>query len=219
MGKKYVNPGYRIPKRWDAPPDEPLPDTVGPRHDAGSDADADVPADQTALAVAAPRRQPTPRPKGIRDWTESVDGIPADRIRDCLVYQLDVARNPWWVANATRSAVLHGARRLNDSTPPDFRWDPDPLVGPRRVPLGGGEEVTTREILRRPRTPEERAWLRAEFSHPRFGLNDGVAKWLLDPRCPECGGKGKVPEPTYPDAPDWGDRQLTTTGYCVCVWK
>lgn len=147
--------------------------------------------------------------RGVRNWTESVGGIPADRIRDCIVYQLDVKRDQWWTKNATRAYVRRNVQKLVDDTPEDYRWSPNPLWGQFTVNLGDGETHTGKRLLRDPETPEERRELRE--CDPRMAW---TPKHLAKKSCKRCGGSGYVEVLTYPGHPLWG--RLTETHVCGC---
>jgi hypothetical protein len=151
---------------------------------------------------------------GIRNWNESVAGISAERLRNCIIYQLDVKKDPWWAKNLTRGLVRREkiALKLDEETPEDYVWTPDPLMGPFTVDLGDGEKYTGRRVLRDPKTPEERQFLRSLNGGQ---LVDAVVRRLVNKACAKCRGSGYVERSDYPDDPM--AYRLTSTYECECV--
>lgn len=71
-----------------------------------------------------------------REWQTDAFGIPAERIRNCVRYKLDVQKNPWYLANLTPASLTKSGFvvKLHNETPPD--WTPpvrDPHAGKRGV--------------------------------------------------------------------------------------
>jgi hypothetical protein len=149
---------------------------------------------------------------GIRNWNESVAGISAERLRNCIIYQLDVKKDQWWAKNLTRGLVRREkiAVKLDEETPEDYVWTSNPLWGRMTVILDGGETFTGTRLLRDPETPEERREVRE--ADPRLGYS---VPRLARKGCPECRGSGYVYVPTYPGHPVYG--RLTEARVCGCV--
>ncbi|HZQ25281.1 MAG TPA: hypothetical protein VFA89_21010 [Terriglobales bacterium] len=61
---------------------------------------------------------PTRRIDPLRDWDESIDGIPADTIRRAIRYTLDIKKDWWLRENMNVAYVRRNARKLVEETPP-----------------------------------------------------------------------------------------------------
>lgn len=153
----------------------------------------------------------SPELKGVRNWTESVGGIPADRIRDCIIYQLDVKKDQWWIKNATRAYVRRNVQKLVDETPEDYAWSADPLYGTYTLHLDGETYSGTR-LRRDPRTPEERQQVREKDGGR---MVDDTVKRLAKKDCQTCRGGGYIEVSSYPGDPIY--HRLTETHVCRCV--
>jgi hypothetical protein len=70
-------------------------------------------------------------PADPRQWNRDVAGVPADRIRSCVRFQLDHRRNSWYVDNITESTLGKEAfvRKLDADTPQG--WSPEKPDSPR----------------------------------------------------------------------------------------
>lgn len=69
-----------------------------------------------------------------REWQSDAFGIPAERIRNCVRYKLDVEKNDWYLANLTVSSLSRErfVLKLHSETPSN--WTPpvrDPHAGER----------------------------------------------------------------------------------------
>jgi len=65
-----------------------------------------------------------PAPSNIRDWSQNMFGVPASRLRACIVYQLDHVKNDWFIKNLSVSALQREnfVRKLDADTPSE--WAP-----------------------------------------------------------------------------------------------
>jgi hypothetical protein len=62
----------------------------------------------------------------IRDWDEEKFGIPAERLRNCIVYQLDYAKDDYFRKSELTPASMARSKfitLLNDNTPAG--WTPE----------------------------------------------------------------------------------------------
>ena len=62
----------------------------------------------------------------IRDWDEEKSGIPAERLRNCIVYQLDYAKDDYFRKSEITPASMERSKfitLLNDNTPAG--WTPE----------------------------------------------------------------------------------------------
>src|SRR5258708_3797243 len=50
--------------------------------------------------------------KNMRDWTEDVDGIPGERIRNCIIFMLDEKKDPWLRLNLTEGYIRRTLGKL-----------------------------------------------------------------------------------------------------------
>ena len=156
-------------------------------------------------------KKPQSKLTGIRNWNvdESVDGISGSRIRDCIIYQLDVRKADFYTRNLTRGFVLRNAKRLHEDTPDDWVYDPDPLVGEVTKHLDGGETFKQTLILRAPRDDAERRKIR-----DKFGVTSYTSRFLAKPGCPVCRGTGYHYVSSYPGDPVYS--RLAETLECRC---
>src|SRR5271154_1058826 len=154
-----------------------------------------------------------PELTGILAWNidESVEGISGKRIRDCIWYQLKVRKHPWYVHNLSRGFVLRNVKRLDDDTPPDFVYDPDPLFGFNVIHNEDGD-VRVGTVLRAPKNEAERIKIREEY-----GVSWKTIKFLAKKDCPVCKGKGQYSASAYPGDPIYG--RLTETIECNCSYE
>src|SRR5271168_928427 len=127
--------------------------------------------------------------RGIRNWNvhESLDGIPGTRIRDCIIFLLDVKRDPWYISNCNnRNFVERNATKMHASTPEEYHFEKDPLIDWRVKDIDGQPTLQT-YIKRKPNTEEERKEI-----YLNFGVGDATIPSIADPDCKLCQGKGYV---------------------------
>ena len=162
---------------------------------------------------AAPKRAPQ-QYYGIRNWTEDISPYPASRIRNIILYLLDVKKDPWYLTNCTNVAfVRRNIDRMNAEVPDDFVYDPEAVIQSRRIHVPGeNQPVVLTFIDRMPETEEERITLRE-----RFGVCDQTIKYLAKQDCKKCHGKGFIDVSDYPDDPLYA--KLASSDACSCVWE
>jgi hypothetical protein len=165
----------------------------------------------TATATAPAPEASKDDLSGIRNWNESVRGISAERLRNCIIYQLDVKKDQWYSVRLTRKFVRDQAERLNDDTPDDFVFDPNPLFGFNTIHSEDGD-IKVEAVLRDPKNNAERIKIRN-----KFGVNYKTIKFLVKKDCPRCKGKGTYSESAYPGDPVYG--RLTETIECSCSYE
>lgn len=133
----------------------------------------------------------------LRLWNEVIDGIPAERIRNCIIFQLDYKKDHWYRDNLTERYLrrmlklgITGARKLHEDTPPG--WAPpekDPMIAVKTQEFDG-ETIERSEIVRGAKTQAERDTL-LNLLVDRYGRrNPNIVKWLADKNCPQCKGRG-----------------------------
>jgi hypothetical protein len=150
--------------------------------------------------------------RGIRNWNldESVDGILGPRIRDCIIFLLDVKRDPWYISNCNnRNFVIRNAVKMHDSTPLEYHFSIDPVIDWRIKDVDGQPTLQT-YIKRPPETEEERKEIRVQF-----GIGDATIPSIADPTCKHCHGKGFVYLSAYPDDPLL--FKIEESYWCVCL--
>lgn len=153
---------------------------------------------------------------GIRNWTEFVttkEGktIPASRIRDCIVFQLDIRKDPWWSARMTRGFVKSQAEKLDADTPDDFVYEKNPLFGFKRVRSESGDYLIS-TIERMPQNEQERKRIR-----DKFGVTSETVAFLAKRSCQKCKGTGVYDVSSYPGDPVYS--RLTETVECECSYE
>jgi hypothetical protein len=160
----------------------------------------------TAAAAAAPVFV------GIRNWNESVDGLSAERIRNCIIFLIDVLKDPWYRANCSnRAFVRRNALKMDAATPDDYAFELDPLLTTKSRHVDGEPHpVVQRIIARKPRSPEERDKIRAEI-----GVGDYSTPFLAKDDCPRCKGTGYYYVSQYPGDPVF--HKLEVSVPCGCV--
>jgi hypothetical protein len=170
-------------------------------------------ANGTAVAEQPALDLPEAKPlEDIRDWNEEVDGISGERLRNCIIYQLDVRKKDWWVKNMSIAHVRRNAKALDEETPPG--WAPksaDTLIVERTQRIDG-EDVTIYEINRDPKNDEERQRIRK-----RFGVNSVTIKRLTKKDCKKCNGTGYYAQSSYPGQGCL--EKLSDTVTCECVFE
>jgi hypothetical protein len=151
----------------------------------------------------------------IRDWDEDVDGINGERLRNCIIFQLDFKKDDWYKYRLTPAYVRAKAKKLDDDTPPGWTPpDPDPLIAIRACNFDG-ELLEIREITRRPKNLEERERLISMLMDRHGRANPNIVKWLVDPQCAKCRGLGSYLVKIYPN--DKKLRWQETWCNCECV--
>jgi hypothetical protein len=160
-----------------------------------------VPANKTN-AAAASVAQPAPTSQklyGLRNWTESVEikgkGVYAgSRIRECILYQCDIRRDPWYMMNLSKGFIMNKADKLDADTPDDayLYLGDTPLFGLKKH-REEDYETTINTILRMPENEEER-----QIIKQKLGVTPGTFKWLVKKDCPKCKGTGKYDVSSYP---------------------
>src|SRR5271157_6062002 len=172
---------------------------------------------ETKPVVAAAPKEKKPVQKtllGIRNWTESIGGVSADRMRDCIIYHLDYSKDKWWCPkiNSGKGFLKSGegkiARLLSDSVPEDFKYDPNGVIGWRSKPIEGSEDRAVEKFIRRdPISPEERDEIRAHFEITKYSR-----KFLKKKDCKKCSGTGFYDIYPYADNP-----RLPASVQCSCI--
>jgi hypothetical protein len=144
----------------------------------------------------------------IRQWHEEVNGISGERLRNCIIYQLDVRKRDFWIKNMVPAMIRRLAKELDDETPPG--WTPpeaNPLIAEKKLPDGETKiTIITRELA----TDAERKTVR-----DRFGITSYTIPKLAKKDCVKCKGTGYYNLPTYPDHPVFKKYEDTVT--CECV--
>src|ERR1700739_2387868 len=70
----------------------------------------------------------------IRDWSEEKFNIPGERLRNCIIYQLDYAKNAWYRESGISIASMgreNFVRKLNADTP--VGWTPGTDSSRKRI--------------------------------------------------------------------------------------
>lgn len=153
---------------------------------------------------------------GIRHWTEPVNGIPASRVRDCIIFLLDIKRDPWYRSNCNNRAFVHRfAQQMNEQTPEDYRYDPSAVLGFKRQHIDGEQQPVLVEVVQKPVTEitdKDRKQIR-----DKYGVNDSTVHYLAKRGCPDCKGKGFVDVSDYPGDPLY--EKLASSEPCHCLWE
>lgn len=205
--------GTAYPKPYDpnAPP-EPIITVINPP------VDVEPEADETPVEVPVKEKETTKKPKliGIRDWKESIEGsgVTPERLRDCIIFHLDVSKDKWWVPriNTGRGFLRGGkgkiARMLDDSVPKEYTYEADSVVGWKSKPIEDSEDRTVVKFVRRqPNNDDERELIRAHF-----GVTKYSRRYLAKKDCKKCSGTGKFKAAAYADNP-----KLLVTVVCSCI--
>lgn len=172
----------------------------------------------TAASVAQAAPISAPKLYGLRNWTESVEirgkGVYAgSRIRECILYLLDVKKDPWYMMNLSKGFIMAKADKLDADTPDDasLYLGDNPLFGIKKF-RDDDYETVINEILRFPESEEER-----QIIKQKFGVTTAVYKWLVKKDCPKCKGTGKYDVSSYP-----GDKlleRLEESIECECAYE
>jgi hypothetical protein len=164
-------------------------------------------APQPALGVMNPNASTTVL-SDLRNWADDVDGIPAERIRNCVIFQLDVKKDKFYQMNLTEGYIRRKARKLHEDTPPN--WQPpekNPLITEKKIDAETTITIITRENL----TEEERILVRN-----RCGVTSYTIPFLAKKSCPRCHGRGQYNIAMFPGHPLYG-RAEATVSPCECV--
>ncbi len=171
-----------------------------------------------APATTAVSEAQTPELSGIRNWQEDITlasgrTIKAERIRNCIIYQLDIRKDPWYSMRLTRGFVKAKAEKLDEDTPEDVvdYVGKNPLLGLRMVRSENGEWMIS-IILRRPKNEAERTRLR-----DKFGVNPQTIPYLAKKDCQKCKGTGEYEMSSYPGDPVY--KVLTEAVECPCSYE
>jgi|SRR5208282_1260425 len=170
-----------------------------------------VPAAASAPAPAEDNNEPGPELVGIRNWNEPIGGISAERLRNCIIYLLDVKKDAWYTQRLTRGFVRSQAERIDADVPEDYVWEVDPLVGQKTVHLDEGDR-TIPIIRRKPRDKAERKKIKS-----KFGVNVSSIPYLAKADCPQCHGTGYYYVSSYPDDPVYSKLQEAVE--CRCSYE
>lgn len=149
---------------------------------------------------------------GIRNWTESVEGVSATRIRDCILFLLDVKKDPWYIANCNnRAFVERNVHKMDAATPEDYHYDPHAIFTTRARHIDGEQHPVIQTIIKRkPKDDAERKEIRE-----KFGINDVTIPYLAKSDCQQCAGKGYVYVSEYPDDPLL--NRIQESYWCKCI--
>lgn len=195
--------------------------------------DMKIPAKQVKPQSAKPKEtvQPTPAKKieevsvtpttkgsGIRSWVDPVvtkggQIIMGSRIRVCVLYQIEVRKDPWYTMNLTKGFILNKADKLDADTPEDadlFVGD-NPLLGLKKIRTEDYETVVSK-LLRDPKDEEER-----QIIKNKFGVTPDTIPYLAKKDCVKCEGSGKYSTSSYPGDPL--RERLTETIECSCSYE
>lgn len=153
---------------------------------------------------------------GIRNWTDSVNGIPATRVRDCLIYLLDVKKDPYYISNCNnRAFVMRFAMKMDSEVPGDYHFDPNAVLGSKRQHIDGENHPVVLTIVQKDVkdiTEKDRKELRE-----KYGVCDQTIRYLAKQDCKKCNGTGFVEISDYPDDPLYA--KLASWDSCYCVWE
>jgi hypothetical protein len=161
----------------------------------------------------------------IRNWREEVDGISAERLRNCIIYQLDYAKNSFYRTALTvgylkrvrRDIGVTGARRLHEDTPPG--WMPpekDPLIKTVTMKIDD-EAVEITSPSRRAKNSAEWQRLQKLLLDSKGLVNSNIVPFVVDSKCQLCHGTGFEAVLAHPDNPRlrWQKRSRD----CSCLFK
>lgn len=159
----------------------------------------------------------------IRKWNEPVDGISAERIRNCIIFQLDYKKSKFYREALTEGFIrrtlksgITGARKLHEDTPPG--WTPpatNPLFKIYTV-IEDGREIEKKKF-RRYETPEEKQELLKYAFTSRGILIDYFISRLVDKDCPECHETGYKEVQAYPDSKKYA--HIKKKVLCDCITR
>jgi hypothetical protein len=154
----------------------------------------------------------------LRNWNEAVttkEGgiIPGSRLRDCIIFLLDVRKDPWYTMRLTRGFVMRNAAKIDADVPEDANLytAENPLLGMRRIRTED-YEVMISTIERQPSTEEERVIIRE-----KFGVTSSTISYLAKKDCEKCKGAGLYEVSSYPNDPVY--RRLTESVECGCSYE
>jgi hypothetical protein len=187
-------------------------------------ASSSAPAGTLQALVEAASEQPKEL-LDLRDWDYDFDGIPAERIRNCIMYHLDHKKDKWVRDNMTEHLMkrMHSklgitwARKLHQDTPPGW-------VPPERNPLIKIVAMKIDDDAIEVTMPGRRAKNRAEWQKlqkllldSRGLVNSNIVPFVVDPKCQLCHGTGFEAVLAHPDNPRlrWQKRSRD----CSCIFK
>lgn len=150
---------------------------------------------------------PKDKPKKDCGCPDGLCDLPG--VGDAVYYQRHIKKNAYFIPKLTKGYVEKERSRILADTPEDYVYDADPMIKEKTVPLGDGETVTRKDIMRRPRTASERVLL----------LKDAYrnAKWLFDPACAKGCKEGILQVPAYPGDERLG--KLMESELCECAQR
>jgi hypothetical protein len=104
-------------------------------------------AKETRSSISAPATSvaAVPEMEDIRDWNEDRFGVNGERLRRCIVYQLDFAKNDWYRKDGINLASMNREKfiaKLNGDTP--VGWSPE-SHGKRVKPVAANHVETEDE--------------------------------------------------------------------------
>lgn len=171
---------------------------------------------KTSGAQESPAQKVAKALTGIRNWTEPVNGIPASRVRDCIIFLLDVKKDAWYRANCNnRAFVFRFAQQMHEQTPEDYRYDPNAVLGVKRQHIDGEQQPVLLIVVQKPIeeiTEKDRKELR-----DKYGVCDATVHFLAKRDCSDCHGKGFVDVSDYPGDPIY--EKLASSEPCHCLWE
>lgn len=136
--------------------------------------------------------------RDVREWNEEVDGVSAERLRNCIIFQLDVKKSNWYRMNITPSFIRRNAKKLDDETP--IGWTTNPLIRSVKVSSDREELQEKRIIARNPRDSEEWEYLHSLIVDSRGKANNEIVMRLVKSKCPKCRGTGGYNMKVNPNA-------------------
>jgi hypothetical protein len=145
-----ANDDYNRNKRHHHYPN--MNDGLQPTYNVFVPTPANAPAAKAVKPRAEKAENPVVSPKStggmgdIREWDEERFGVSAERLRNCIVYQLDHSDDDWFDGKITRSSMNREGfvRKLDEDTPvgwtPDYRGRvlPMPLLLAEKLMKGPG---------------------------------------------------------------------------------
>jgi hypothetical protein len=157
----------------------------------------ETPVDSVAALVAEAGME-TPALLDLRNWNEDFDGIPASRIRSCIIFMLDYKKdNQWYRDNLTEGYLrrrmakfggITGARKIHEDTPPGWSIpEKNPMIVLKSFAFDG-ETMERKEIVRAPQTADEWKYLQGLLYDRYNRRNPNIVRWLADPNCSKCKG-------------------------------
>lgn len=161
----------------------------------------------------------------LRDWDYDFDGIPAERIRNSIMYHLDYKKDKWVRDNMTEHLMkrMHSklgitwAKKLHQDTPPG--WVPpekDPLI---KVVVMKIDEDAVEVTMPARRAKNQAEWQKLQklLLDSRGLVNSNIVPFVVDLKCQLCHGTGFEAILAHPDNPRlrWQKRSRD----CSCIFK